>query len=108
LFWEANLLKTLNTYYEDYDGLAAFVAANKDDLLQGRPAVLVQVFSGVCDGDYLVRVAREIGALVPGAQVIGTTTAGEIMPAPWAPWTLMSTGLVVCLYSFSIPKRMNG
>ena len=32
----------------------------------------------------------------------------EITPAPWAPWSLMSTGLVVCLYSFSIPKRMNG
>ena len=27
---------------------------------------------------------------------------------PGAPWSLMSTGLVVCLYSFSIPKRMNG
>ncbi len=31
-----------------------------------------------------------------------------VAPAQWAPWSLMSTGLVVCLYSFSIPKRLNG
>ena len=29
-------------------------------------------------------------------------------PPPWAPWSLMATGAVVCLYSFSIPRRMNG
>jgi hypothetical protein len=28
-------------------------------------------------------------------------------PPPWAPWSLMSTGAVVCLYSFTIPRRMN-
>jgi hypothetical protein len=32
----------------------------------------------------------------------------EVVPPPWAPWSLMSTGAVVCLYSFSIPARMNG
>jgi len=31
----------------------------------------------------------------------------EVDPPPWAPWSLMSTGAVVCLYSFSIPNRMN-
>ena len=30
----------------------------------------------------------------------------EITPPPWAPWSLMSTGAVVVLYSFSIPKRV--
>jgi hypothetical protein len=29
-------------------------------------------------------------------------------PAPWVPWGLFSTGAVVCLYSFTIPKRMGG
>ena len=29
-------------------------------------------------------------------------------PAPWAPWSLMATGAIVCLYSFTIPKRMSG
>ena len=31
----------------------------------------------------------------------------ELVPPPWAPWSLMSTGVVVCLYSFSIPARLN-
>ena len=31
----------------------------------------------------------------------------ELDPPPWAPWSLMSTGAVVCLYSFSIPSRLN-
>jgi len=31
-----------------------------------------------------------------------------ISPPPWAPWSLMSTGAVVCLYSFTIPKRVAG
>ena len=31
-----------------------------------------------------------------------------VAPPPWAPWSLMSTGAVVCLYSFTIPKRVAG
>jgi hypothetical protein len=25
---------------------------------------------------------------------------------PWWPWSLMSTGAITCLYSFTIPRRM--
>jgi hypothetical protein len=32
----------------------------------------------------------------------------ELVPPPWAAWSLMSTGAVVCLYSFNIPARLNG
>jgi hypothetical protein len=31
-----------------------------------------------------------------------------ITPPDWAPWSLMSTGMIVVLYSFSIPRRING
>ena len=31
-----------------------------------------------------------------------------IVPPPWAPWSLMSTGAVVCLYSFTLPARVRG
>ena len=34
--------------------------------------------------------------------------AERFPPAPWVPWSLLSTGAVVCLYSFTIPKRMGG
>ena len=27
------------------------------------------------------------------------------IPPPWAPWSLISVGAVVILYSFSLPKR---
>jgi hypothetical protein len=30
----------------------------------------------------------------------------EFPPEPWLPWSLLSTGAVVCLYSFTIPKRL--
>ena len=32
----------------------------------------------------------------------------SLTPPPWAPWSLMSTGAIVCLYSFTLPKRMRG
>ncbi len=32
----------------------------------------------------------------------------EIVPPPWAPWSLMSSGAIVCLYSFTIPLRLKG
>ncbi len=32
----------------------------------------------------------------------------EITPPDWAPWSLMSGGVVVVLYSFTIPKRSQG
>ena len=31
-----------------------------------------------------------------------------ITPPTWAPWSLMSAGAVVCLYSFTIPRRVKG
>jgi hypothetical protein len=33
-------------------------------------------------------------------------SAREVIPPEWAPWTLMSAGAVVMLYSFTIPRRM--
>mgnify|MGYP000023422963 CR=1 FL=1 len=32
----------------------------------------------------------------------------EVTPPEWAPWSLMSGGAVVVLYSFTIPKRVKG
>ncbi len=32
----------------------------------------------------------------------------QIVPPPWAPWSLMATGAVMCLYSFTIPRRVAG
>ncbi len=32
----------------------------------------------------------------------------DFPPAPWVPWSLLSSGAVVCLYSFTIPQRLGG
>jgi hypothetical protein len=32
----------------------------------------------------------------------------EITPPEWAPWSLLSVGAVVMLYSFTIPAKMKG
>ena len=40
---------------------------------------------------------------------IGEAVQGrEVEPPDWAPWSLMSTGAVTILYSFTIPKRAGG
>ena len=31
---------------------------------------------------------------------------GDLAPPDWAPWSLMSTGAVVMLYSFTLPKKL--
>ncbi len=36
------------------------------------------------------------------------TPRREITPQPWAPYSLMATGVIVCVYCFSIPKRLTG
>jgi hypothetical protein len=37
-----------------------------------------------------------------------TTTRRELTPQPWVPYSLMATGTIVCVYCFSIPKRLSG
>jgi hypothetical protein len=36
-----------------------------------------------------------------GAQV-------QFAPSPWIPWSLLSSGVVMCIYSFTIPRRVAG
>jgi hypothetical protein len=35
-----------------------------------------------------------------------TTGQREIVPPDWAPWSLLSAGAIVILYSFSLPAKM--
>ena len=37
----------------------------------------------------------------------GTAMGREVTPADWAPWSLMSGGAVVMLYTVTIPRKMN-
>jgi hypothetical protein len=35
-------------------------------------------------------------------------SGGELIPPEWIPWSLLSTGTVVMLYSFTLPKKIKG
>lgn len=48
-------------------------------------------------------VVQEDVGFVPQEPQMGPKR--QLAPPPWAAYSLMSTGAVVCLYSFSIPKR---
>ncbi|HWP95770.1 MAG TPA: FIST N-terminal domain-containing protein [Syntrophomonadaceae bacterium] len=73
-------MQTINTYYDDYISLEKFVRDNSELLsADNNRAVMVQVFSGICDENYLLVISKQIRELIPHAQVIGTTTNGEIM-----------------------------
>ena len=39
-----------------------------------------------------------------GNRTIETGPARTLTPRDWVPWTLISTGAVTCLYSFTIPR----
>jgi hypothetical protein len=41
-----------------------------------------------------------------GALAQMTPAYREVVPAEWAPWSLLSAGAVVMLYSFTIPAKM--
>ena len=73
-------METINTYYEDYISLENYVIDNRELLLNtSNSAVLVQIFTGTYIKNYLSSISKQIRDLIPGAQVIGTTTNGEIM-----------------------------
>ena len=44
----------------------------------------------------------------PWEQQASTGPAKTLVPPIWAPWSLMSVGAVICLYSFTIPQRVKG
>lgn len=43
--------------------------------------------------------------ILPFQQPAAHGPAKQISPPSWAPWSLMSTGAIVCIYSFTLPAR---
>lgn len=72
-------METINTYYDDYASLEEFVKNNNNLLAVNNRAVLAQIFSGICDENHILTISKQIRGLIPHAQVIGSTTSGEIM-----------------------------
>lgn len=73
-------MQTVNTYYQSYEHLKKFVEKHHYLFFEkANRSILIQVFCGICDENYLELVLNEISLLIPHAQIIGATTGGEIM-----------------------------
>jgi hypothetical protein len=47
-------------------------------------------------------------AVLKRTPTAGYMTSREVVPPDWAPWSLLGTGAVVVLYSFTVPQRVGG
>ena len=81
-----------------------FLAAGVYLILLGVQCLGIQKFI-LKAREPVVQQAHQTFLFRPGPPQVGPQK--EVVPPSWAPWSLMSTGAVVCLYSFSIPNRMN-
>lgn len=50
-------------------------------------------------------VEKAVLKVTPSARQSATR---DIVPPDWAPWSLLGTGAVVLLYSFTVPQRVGG
>ncbi|MBU1659108.1 FIST C-terminal domain-containing protein [bacterium] len=69
-------MKTLNTLYEDIETLEKYIFSHQ---IEKNPNVLVQVFSGIVDTDFINLLIFNIKKFIPHVKIIGSTTDGEII-----------------------------
>lgn len=69
-------MKSFNTFYENYYQLTKYVKENKIDSYKN---ILVQVFTGRTEWDFVNIFINEIKSILPHAEIVGATTGGEIL-----------------------------
>jgi len=69
-------MKTINTKYLNINNLETFIQQNE---IQTYDTILLQIFTGICEVEYITRVINEVKDLLPNINIIGSTTDGEIM-----------------------------
>ena len=62
-------------YTDDLSALTNFIIDHK---IKDCENILLQIFSGVCDVNYISTLIEDIKNIVPNIHIIGTTTVGEI------------------------------
>ena len=68
-------MKTFNTIYSDLYDLKEFISKNN---IQSQKSILLQIFTGVCNKNYISNLIKDIKSLIPHIKIIGSTTSGEI------------------------------
>jgi len=61
-------------------------------------------------GGECLLIDKVVMAKKPDINATDSTTEAttDVVPPEWAPWSLLSAGAVVMIYSFTIPKRVKG
>ena len=68
-------MKTFNKLYTNKKDLHKFICDNE---LKDKN-ILLQIFTGICDLDYIELLISDIKSIIPSVKIIGTTTSGEIL-----------------------------
>ncbi len=69
-------MKSINTYYENAEHLKDFITKNH---IHNSESLLIQIFTGVIDRDYIQSLLQELHNILSKAKIIGSTTDGEIL-----------------------------
>ena len=70
-------MKTHNILFKNIDSLNNFIKYNYE--LIDSKSLLVQIFSGIIDKEFLIEISNCILKTLPHANIIGSTTDGEII-----------------------------
>lgn len=70
-------MKTWNTYFSNYEHLDAFIKKHLNSF-NGKN-LLIQIFSGVIEKEFLEHLSSHIINRLPQCNIIGSTTDGEIL-----------------------------
>ena len=98
-------MKTLNTKYTSKNELKRFI---DDNNIVKEKSILLQVFTGICDVDFIENLLVEIKDLVPHIKIIGTTTAGEILDGKsYSNTTVLSFSLFekTAIYNYAVTLK---
>ncbi len=69
-------MKTFNSKYTNDLDLQQFIV---DNTIAQNENILLQIFTGVCDVEFIEKLVQTIKKIIPHIQIIGTTTDGEII-----------------------------
>lgn len=89
-------MKTYNLVYKDEKQLEKFI---KDSKISLNWEILLQVFCGIVDSDYIKNLQKIISKYIPNANVIWTTTAWEIFQ-----WKVFDKSVVFSISVFDKSK----
>lgn len=69
-------MKTYNLIYKDFHNLNEYICKNN---ISYYNKILIQIFSGIRNKDYVCKIKKDILNVLPQAKIIGATSSGEIL-----------------------------